>query len=209
MKGFNDEGLKRRAWAPFQPFLVFRPVKSCGVCSHLDKKRCRGSAWLSAAASWSARVLSRTRLADLVRDQTSRPFASRSQRERRRTAALHDLRTPQRCFRPWIVRTIPRGQSLRIGDHFQTPTTPFGVPASGGSVSRSRRGNEANLPGANREVQHFRTIGTHQHTPFMICGDPVPDAEEELNLKAGNQEGENNQDTKTERLRRLNLRPWP
>ncbi len=67
--------------------------------------------------------------------------ASHFQRERQRTAALQDLRTPQQCFRPWILRTIPHGQSLRIGNHFQAPTTPSGVPASGGAegVCPSRR----------------------------------------------------------------------
>ena len=89
------------------------------------------------------------------------PFASRSHRERQRTAALQDLRTFQQCFHPWILRTtFPRGPSLRIRDHFQTLTTPFGVPSSGGSASGSRRGNEADLPGPSREVQRNRTVYT-------------------------------------------------
>ena len=45
---------------------------------------------MSAAASWSARVLSRSRLAKLVRDQSTRLFTSRFQPERQRTAALRD-----------------------------------------------------------------------------------------------------------------------
>ena len=90
-------GTKRRVLSHLVPSQSGRGLPHSGTCGvhrlgvHLVPS---AATWRSATASRSARVLSRSRLADPVRDQTPRPFASRSQRERQRTAALRDLRSP-------------------------------------------------------------------------------------------------------------------